>query len=160
MTRILSILIYGVVRLCNLTYRFRYVGLENLEKAKSLSGSGGYLLGIWHQNLFSGILAQTGQRFVVIVSRSKDAEPVAYTCRKFGHTVVRGSSRKGNVDKGGKAAAQEMIEVLKSGLPGSVTVDGPKGPAKKVKGGIIDMARKSNTSLVAYATIGCVFANS
>lgn len=153
MTKILSILIYGVVRLFHLTYRFRYINLGNLEKAKGLSKSGNYLLGIWHQNLFSGILAQTGLHYVVIVSKSKDAEPVSFTCRNLGHKVVRGSSRKGNVDKGGKAAKDEMIEVLKNGIPGSVTVDGPKGPAKEVKPGIIDMAKKSGAPLVAYSSI-------
>lgn len=152
MTRILSILIYAIVRLVSLTYRFRYTGLENLEKAKSLSPSNGYLLGVWHQNLFSGILSQTGLHYVVIVSRNKDAEAVAFTCKRFGHKVVRGSSRKGNVDKGGKAAKEEMIEVLRTGIPGAVTVDGPKGPAKEVKAGIIDMAKKSGTALVAYST--------
>lgn len=153
MNQLLSVLIYGVARFLHLTYRFRFVGIENLEAAKKLGSSGGYLLGIWHQNLLSGILAQTGLHYVVIVSRSKDAEPVAYTCRKLGHKVMRGSSRKGNVDKGGKAAKEEMIEVLKTGIPGSVTVDGPKGPDKVVKAGIIDMAKKSGTPLVAYASI-------
>jgi len=153
MTKFLSVFFYSIARLLHLTYRFRYVGIENLEKAESMSRSGGYLLGIWHQNLLSGILAQTGLKYVVIVSKNKDAEPVAFTCRTLGHVVVRGSSRKGNVDKGGLAAKEEMIEVLKSGVPGSVTVDGPKGPAKEVKKGIIDMAKKSGSPLVGYASI-------
>lgn len=153
MKKLLSILIYSFARFLHLTYRFRFVGIENLEKAKNLGDSGGYLLGVWHQNLLSGILSQTGLHYVVIVSKSKDAEPVAFTCRTLGHQVVRGSSRKGNVDKGGKAAKEEMIEVLKTGVPGAVTVDGPKGPDKVVKAGIIDMAKKSGTPLVAYASI-------
>ena len=154
MTKVLSFLIYGLVRFFYLTYRFRFVGMENLKKAKELSPSKGYLLGIWHQNLFQGILAQTGLKYVVIVSRSKDAEPVAFTCRNFGHIVKRGSSRnKAGVDKGGKAAMEEMVDVLKEGIPGAVTVDGPKGPAREVKPGIIAMAKKSGTVLVPYLPI-------
>lgn len=153
MIKLISYFFYAVARFLALTYRFRYVGTENLTRAEKLSTSGGYLLGIWHQNLLPGILAQTGLRYVVIVSKSKDAEPVAFACRNLGHKVVRGSSRKGNVDKGGKAAKEMMIEELKKGIPGSVTVDGPKGPAKEVKPGIIDMAKKSGTALVGYAAI-------
>jgi lysophospholipid acyltransferase (LPLAT)-like uncharacterized protein len=107
-------------------------------------------LAIWHQNLLGGILAQTGKHYIVIVSRSADAEPVAYACSRFGHLVVRGSSRKGQVDKGGQAAKAEMIEELKRGVPGAVTVDGPKGPAFKVKQGIIQMAKESDSYIVPY----------
>ncbi len=48
---------------------------------------------------------------------------------------------------------EEMIGVLKTGIPGAVTVDGPKGPAKEVKPGIIAMAKKSDTAIIPYAPI-------
>ncbi len=86
----------------------------------------------------------------MIVSKSADAEPVAYTCEKLGHKVVRGSSRKGDVCKGGQAAKNDMIGFLKEGHPGAVTVDGPKGPAKKIKPGIIKMAMESGCAVVPY----------
>lgn len=131
-----------------MSYRYRFHNNEVLQKLKSNHHN--YIFAIWHQNLFAGILAQTGHRHIVIVSKSNDAEPVAFTCRNLGHLVVRGSSRKGNVDKNGQAAKEEMIECLKQGFPGAVTVDGPKGPAFKVKPGIIDMAKKSGALLVPY----------
>jgi lysophospholipid acyltransferase (LPLAT)-like uncharacterized protein len=137
-----------ITRLFHLTYRYRFennVVLKNLKKDNK-----NYIFAIWHQNLFAGILAQTGHQHIVIVSKSKDAEPVAFTCSHLGHLVVRGSSKKGLVDKNGAAAKDEMIECLKKGHPGAVTVDGPKGPAFKIKPGIIDMAKKSKALLVPY----------
>ncbi|MCF8059716.1 MAG: lysophospholipid acyltransferase family protein [Bacteriovoracaceae bacterium] len=146
--------LYFLVRLFDLTYRYRFHNSEVLENAAGLSEKGNYLLAIWHQNLFQGILAQSTRKYVVIVSRSKDAEPVAYTCQKFGHSVARGSSRsKTGVDKGGRIAMEEMVDLLKSGLPGAVTVDGPKGPAKKVKPGIIVMAKKAGIPIIPYAPL-------
>ena len=151
---LLSRAIYYIITLLNSTYRYRFVGLENLKEATQMGASKGFLLGIWHQNLFQGIMAQNGKHYVVIVSKSKDAEPVAYTCARLGHVVVRGSSRsKRGVDKGGKKAMDEMIDVLKTGIPGAVTVDGPKGPAHIVKEGIIAMAKNSDTPLVPYLPI-------
>jgi lysophospholipid acyltransferase (LPLAT)-like uncharacterized protein len=151
---ILSKLIYYLVQFFHITYRYRYIGCENLSVARELGQSKGYLLGIWHQNLFHGILAQIGKPYVVIVSKSKDAEPVANLCSRMGNVVARGSSRsKDGRDKGGKQAKDEMIEVLKTGVPGAVTIDGPKGPAKEVKPGIIDMAKKSGTPLIPYVPI-------
>ncbi len=149
-----NILIYIIVRLLSMTYRYRFANPEVLDQARTLSPSGGYIFAIWHQNLFQGITAQTGSKHVVIVSRSKDANPVAFTCGKLGHIVCRGSSRtKDGRCKGGKAAMDEMTEVLKSGIPGAVTVDGPKGPAKEVKPGIIVMAKKSQSVIIPYSPI-------
>ena len=94
---------------------------------------------------------QEGNPHVVIVSKSKDADAVAHVCRRIGTIVARGSSRnKQGVDKGGKEAKAEMITKLMEGYPGAITIDGPKGPAKEVKPGIIDMAIKSETTIVPY----------
>lgn len=137
-------LVHALVRLLARSYRFETVGPR--------PPVGGYVLAIWHQNLFSGILAQTGHPHVVIVSRSRDGDPVAFLCQRLGHQVVRGSSKKRDKCKGGKEAKDEMIELLKGGLPGAVTVDGPLGPAFEVKPGIIEMARLSGVPIVPYAT--------
>lgn len=75
---------------------------------------------------------------------------MAFACQRFGHLVVRGSSRKGSVDKGGQLAKDEMIRELQKGTPGAVTVDGPKGPAFKVKMGIIHMAKQSDSVIIPY----------
>lgn len=146
--RLISIFIYLFVRVMHFTYRYRYGDQSSIQKLKSENKN--YVFSIYHQNLFPGILAQTGIKHVVIVSKSKDAEPVAFTCRRFGHVVCRGSSKRGSVDKNGSVAKEEMIECLKAGIPGAVTVDGPKGPANKVKPGIIDMARKSGAYIIPY----------
>ena len=143
-----SFFIFLITRLFHLSYRYRFFNNEVLQKLKRENKN--FIFAIWHQNLFAGILAQTGLRHIVIVSKSNDAAPVAFTCEQLGHLVVRGSSRKGNVDKNGQAAKSEMIECLLAGHPGAVTVDGPKGPALKVKPGIIDMAIKAQVVIVPY----------
>ena len=135
------------VRLIMMTYRFRFWGSSKLAGPTNCPS---YILAIWHQNLFAGILAQTGRRHVVIVSRSRDGDPVSFLCKRLGHFVSRGSSRKGTQDKGGKQAKDEMIEVLRSGIPGAITVDGPSGPVFVVKPGIIEMARVTGLPIVPY----------
>lgn len=146
----LLLLGYGLIRMLALTYRFRVVGAA---PARGAPGDGGYILAIWHQNLFAGILAQSGLRHTVMVSRSRDGDPVAYLCGRLGHHVVRGSSKKGEIDKGGKLAKDEMIDVLRTGMPGAITVDGPLGPAHEVKPGIIEMARLAGVPIIPYLPI-------
>lgn len=143
-------LAYGLVRLLAFTWRFRLVGAA---PDRGADGQGAYILAIWHQNLFAGILAQSGTRHTVIISRSRDGDAVSFLCGRLGHRVVRGSSKKRGVDKGGKEAKDEMIEVLRSGIPGAVTVDGPSGPAHEVKPGIVEMARLSGIPVVPYLAI-------
>lgn len=146
-SRLLSFAIYCIARLFHLSYRYRCGGQPGVSAPPGARHS---ILAIWHQNLLAGILAQTGRRHVVIVSRSRDGDPAATLCQRLGHVVCRGSSRKGDVDKGGKLAKDEMITVLNDGLPGAVTVDGPRGPAFEVKPGIIEMARQTGIPVVPY----------
>ncbi|SEQ78246.1 hypothetical protein SAMN04488038_110184 [Solimonas aquatica] len=141
---------YLLVRVLASSYRFR--SCRAGQQLASLPAQG-YVLAIWHQNLFGGILAQTGVPHCVMISRSSDGAGVAYICERLGHRVLRGSSRRGERDKGGKQAKDEMIEVLKTGLPGAITVDGPCGPAHEVKPGIIEMARLSRRPIVPYLTL-------
>ena len=145
-------LVYGLIRLLHGTYRFEFHGTGHVEEARRL-GRGSYVFAIWHRNLFAGILAQTGTPHTVIVSRSRDGDPVAFLCTRLGHVAVRGSSKKRGVDKGGQQAKDEMIELLKRGSPGAITVDGPSGPAFEVKPGIIEMARRAEVPIVPYATV-------
>ena len=147
MSRLAFFCAYLLVRALAFTYRFRS---RQPPIARGNAANSGYVLAIWHQNLFAGILAQR-RRHCVIVSRSRDGDPVSYLCRKLGHEVLRGSSRKKDGrDKGGKLAKDEMIECLRAGLPGAVTVDGPSGPAFEVKPGIIEMARLAAIPIVPY----------
>lgn len=149
----LNRLIYWLVRLLHVTYRYEFHGRDNIREAADRSESGTYLFGIWHQNVLAGITAQMGNPHVVIVSKSRDAEPVAYTCTRLGHLCCRGSSRKGEVSKGGREAKDEMIEALKRGMPGAISVDGPNGPVFVPKRGIVDAARKSGAAIVPYSCI-------
>ncbi len=144
---LLATLVFIIVRTMMMTYRFRFQGASKRANPVDCQS---YILAIWHQNLFAGILAQTGRRHVVIVSRSRDGDPVTFLCHRLGHLVSRGSSKKGTRDKGGKQAKDEMIEILRTGIPGAITVDGPSGPAHVVKPGIIEMARATGLPIVPY----------
>lgn len=148
----ISNLVYLLARCLAATWRYEIVGSEHRDAAR-LAGRGSYVLAIWHQNLFAGILAQTGTKHVVIISRSRDGDPVAHLCSRLGHQVARGSSKKDGREKGGKEAKDEMIEQLIAGLPGAVTVDGPQGPPHIVKPGIIEMARRAAVPIVPYAVL-------
>ncbi len=147
LNKILAKILYLFLKLINFTYRYHFIDATNKEKAKSLGPNKTYIFATWHQNLFAGILAHSkpGDKFTMIISESKDGELVAVACEYFGHEPARGSSTRG-----GKKALVEMVAKLKKGIPGAITVDGPKGPKYKVKFGIIEMAKQAECPIVPY----------
>ena len=136
MTNFLAQIIYFLVRLLNLTYRYEFIGLENKKLSISTHPQKTYIYALWHQNLIGAIFSHIGERFTMPISESKDGELVAVTCKKFGHLPARGSSHRG-----GKKAMISLIQNIRDGIPGAISVDGPTGPAHLVKPGIVEIAR-------------------
>jgi hypothetical protein len=80
----------------------------------------------------------------VLISQSKDGEVIARVVGKWGFKLIRGSKGK----KGAIEASMKMIEVLKNGENCAMMIDGPRGPAKVAKDGVIKIARLSGKPIV------------
>lgn len=80
----------------------------------------------------------------VLVSRSKDGEVIANIIEKMGFKTIRGSKGK----KGAVEASLQMISALKNGEDCAMMVDGPKGPPKVVKDGVIKLAKMAGVPVV------------
>jgi len=107
----------------------------------------------WHRHaifLFY-FFRNLGDRLIMI-SRSLDGEMTANIARRFGYTVVRGSS-----SRGGHQALKQMVDVMntsgKKYLCGTA-VDGPRGPARVMKKGMVAVARQTGALFVPMACSG------
>ena len=107
----------------------------------------------WHRHaifLFY-FFRNLGDRLIMI-SRSLDGEMTANIARRFRYTVVRGSS-----SRGGSQALEEMIDVMNVGgkkyLCGTA-VDGPRGPARLMKKGMVAVARQTGALFIPMACSG------
>ena len=78
-----------------------------------------------------------------MISRSKDGEIIARAAEIMGLKTVRGS-----ITRGGASATLELVERIKHGDNGAITVDGPKGPNRVVKKGIIEIAKITGVPIV------------
>lgn len=141
--KIIARLIYIFIRLLNFTYRYKFIGLENKKAAKELSPNKTFVYALWHQNLVGAIFSHIGEKFTMVISESKDGELVAVTCETLGHVPARGSSTRG-----GKKALLDIVRNVKSGIPGALSVDGPKGPAKEVKLGVVEIAKLCHCAII------------
>ena len=88
-----------------------------------------------------------------MVSRSTDGNLLVPSLRAHGIVAVRGSSRRGDTDKGGQAALEKLIEHARSGAPVYFAVDGPRGPRGRVQKGIARLANESGAVILPAVAI-------
>jgi len=82
------------------------------------------------------------KNYVVIISKSQDGDLIADVCEKLGYLTARGST-----SRGGSSALRNMIaQSRKYSL--AFTPDGPKGPACKIKEGMVYLAKLTGLPIV------------
>ncbi len=103
---------------------------------------------IWHGHALSLALFSMDRGIYTMASRFRDGEIAARLLEGLGFKVVRGSSEEGRAEKGGRTGTLKLISVLESGGNVAITVDGPRGPAFKVKKGVVFLAQKTGARIV------------
>ncbi len=81
----------------------------------------------------------------VMISEHFDGELIAKTIAFFGFSSIRGSSKKGG--------ARVLIQALKKmdrGFDVAITPDGPRGPRWSVAPGIVALAQKKCSPIIAF----------
>ena len=148
-------ILYVLLLMIKSTYRFKYFHLENLKEARMFDKSKAFCLGSYHEYACAGVLGQSEMKYCFIISASKDGDLVDFLSRKLGFTTVRGSS-----SRGGKSAREGLESNILKGFPACFTIDGPRGPRRKCKPGILSTAMKTGTMIlpiIAYSEDNWVF---
>lgn len=140
--RIIIWLGYWVIRLIGPTLRvsisFEEGAQETLEQ-RPLIGS------FWHSCIIPAtyICRDLGVR--VMSSNSYDGEYMGRIIRRFGFVAVKGSSSRNAV-----RALLGLRRALADGWTVAFTLDGPRGPRRKVKPGPVALARSSGLPLTMF----------
>lgn len=98
---------------------------------------------LWHEHLLPLALAHRGAGATALVSRHRDGEILTRVLRRLGHTAARGSSTRG-----GSEGLRAMIRAGRQGKPLAFTPDGPRGPARHCKPGIVRAAAETGLPIV------------
>lgn len=102
------------------------------------------ILALWHDELFPLMHVRGTWPLAAIVSQSRDGELLARFLEGMGIKTARGSSSRGGARAGVKAV--QLMRKEKRLL--CVTVDGPRGPRHKVKGGVIQISVLAQAPIV------------
>jgi lysophospholipid acyltransferase (LPLAT)-like uncharacterized protein len=140
--------LYRFIRLYSFTFRLK---IENeAEWVAYLNQGGTVVLCAWHQQFFSAIKYFQKYRHLnpsIMISKSRDGEIIAGVASRSGWKPIRGSSSRG----GAEALRTIIGRFGQSRLVGHI-VDGPRGPAGKVKAGVIRLAHASGAVIIPFYT--------
>ena len=161
-TTILGWIIWAYMALCNRTIRWT---IEGETQARDVwSENPGIIIAAWHSTI---LLLPSGwtrvmrkwpkqrARAAMMISLSRDGEPVAKAIKHLGLEAVRGSApnKKKTKNKGGVKALAEALKILKTGGAVCITPDGPRGPAEIAQNGPIIMAQRTGAPILPYAIV-------
>ncbi|HEX7151060.1 MAG TPA: DUF374 domain-containing protein [Thermoanaerobaculia bacterium] len=139
-TKLLSFLGMCYLRLMNMSLRAKHVDAHHMTETPQ------YIVAFWHFHILTMLYSKFRRPIAVMSSRSKDGDIMVGAYRYFGVDTVRGSS-----NKGASAALREFIKLARKGSNIVFTPDGPKGPPRQAKDGIIFTAQVTGLPIVPVA---------
>ena len=141
--RLLSTAGWAVLHILTWSYRKQVLGRSWAER-RSAGEPGRCLYAGWHCQILHLLPVLRGHGTCVMVSRHSDGEIVARIMERDGYATVRGAS-----DHGGTAALRDLVRVARTtDRDLAIVIDGPLGPAGKVKDGILFAASRTGLPVV------------
>ncbi len=104
-----------------------------------------YIYCIWHENLLVPVHLFAHSHIATLISHHVDGEYITRVVNRMGFAVVRGSSTRG-----GGSALKRLAELARRRHHHiALTPDGPRGPRRRLKGGVICLARLTGLPVIA-----------
>jgi lysophospholipid acyltransferase (LPLAT)-like uncharacterized protein len=136
---LLTSIIFYLLDLYTKTLRVRFEGTDKIQK--HLEKGGRIIISSWHQRFFGGFFLPRIFKWspCIMISQSRDGDFISKVVQHIGWIPVRGSS-----SRGGKKALRVLAEGVIEHRIGGHIVDGPTGPPRVIKPGLISLARSAD----------------
>jgi lysophospholipid acyltransferase (LPLAT)-like uncharacterized protein len=125
--------------------RIRYVCASEAANPFSPRCREAFIYAVWHDHLLVALFAGRHRRTVALVSKHQDGSYLASALRILGIGAVRGSS-----SRHGAIAMRELLR-LEPDQKVVITPDGPRGPRRKVKPGLVYLGSRTGRPIVPTA---------
>ena len=125
------------------TIRWRVEGAEHYDAIVTQGRQP--IFAFWHGRILAATYFWRDRGIVVMTSRNFDGEWIARIIRRFGYGTARGSTSRG----AGRALIQIKRDVT-AGRPAAFTVDGPRGPARRVQSGAVWLAGTTGNPILPF----------
>jgi hypothetical protein len=134
---------YPIINALGHTLRWQVDGWEQFERIV-MSGRRP-VLAFWHGRILPATFYFRRRGIVVITSENFDGEWIARIIERFGYGTARGST-----SRGARKALLQMVRDMRQGRPAGFTVDGPRGPARRVQPGAVWLARATGNPILPF----------
>jgi len=148
LNRCLAIVAVGIVR--GLFATLRRDHRDSVRGVYCRDPQGQYIYLAWHDCLLLPMFTSRCFHLAGLVSRHADGGYLAEAMQLIDVAVVRGSS-----SRGGAQAIRKMMDLVES-MHIVATPDGPRGPRRRLKPGVIFLASQTGCPIIA---VGCAAAN-
>jgi lysophospholipid acyltransferase (LPLAT)-like uncharacterized protein len=109
------------------------------------TGDERHLFCLWHDGIIGFVFSRPAFHVSALVSRHGDGTYLADALEAIGVTPIRGSSRRG-----GAAALRQMLDAA-ANYHIAIATDGPMGPRREVKEGIVFLASQTGRAIIPAA---------
>jgi len=131
----------ALIRCLAWTWRIEVVRPERW--AGMMAAGQPYVLLSWHESLLPVLWHHRRLGIAALVSEARDGQYLAALARLLGYRLIPGSSTRGGVK-----ALRGAIRALEDGIPVGLTPDGPRGPRRVVKAGVVAAAERGGAVIV------------
>jgi lysophospholipid acyltransferase (LPLAT)-like uncharacterized protein len=131
-------LVRALFKTCRLHVVLEAPGINPYET----TGDNRYLYCMWHDQIVMIVFGGQPKNMAGLVSGHQDGSYLAEAMKLVGIAAVRGSSKRG-----GSRAMSELLHRVRNHHV-AITPDGPRGPRRKLKTGIVFLASHSGRGII------------
>jgi lysophospholipid acyltransferase (LPLAT)-like uncharacterized protein len=131
----------GLLWILALTWRFHLKGRSAVDELRDAGTPIIFLF--WHSRILPLAHLHRNEGVVVLISEHGDGELIARLVERRGFRTARGSSTRG-----GTRGLRQLLTAVRGGADLAITPDGPRGPRRTLKDGVLVAARLSQAAVV------------
>ena len=135
-------LAYRYIRLLRASMRFESHNAGVLDRVRDEHGQ--YIMVFWHSRFVLMRFAHPYEKLAVLASMHRDAKMLGRVLERLNVVIARGSSTRG-----GTVGMRELLRRVRDGYDLAITPDGPKGPRRRVKAGVLAAGKYTGKPIVA-----------
>jgi lysophospholipid acyltransferase (LPLAT)-like uncharacterized protein len=112
------------------------------ERWHALAGRAAVIMS-WHEALLPVLWQHRAQNVAAVVSEADDGQHLAQFAGRIGYRIIAGSS-----SRGGTRALLRAVRALQDGHTVGFTPDGPRGPRRVLKPGVVVAAQRGRAVII------------
>jgi lysophospholipid acyltransferase (LPLAT)-like uncharacterized protein len=139
--RVVSVLGPAIINPLARSWRFRFRNRDRWQRL--VDGQRPFIFLLWHEALLPLLWHHRSQQITIVVSEAREGRYLSDYARQIGYRLVAGSSTHG-----GARALLGAIRALGDGSTIAITPDGPRGPRRDVKPGVVRAAQRAGAMIL------------